>query len=1331
MRVMLLVPVLLVSAVRSFPADQGTEYTERVRPVLEKYCLACHSTAKKKGDLDLERFATLEAIRRDLRPWPLVIENLENGEMPPKKHPQPGADERGRVSQWVRGMLEAEARAHSGDPGRVVVRRLSNAEYNNTVRDLTGIDLEPARDFPADGAAGEGFTNAGDALVMSSTLLAKYLAASKEIADHLVLLPDGFRFSPSKTRRDWTDEAIAQLRAFYAPYPKDGKLPVRPYLSAAVRRREDLLSGRTNPAAVAREEKLNPKYFGILWNALSGAEASFPLDRIRAKWRSAAASEPDALQAEIAAWQESLWRFNKIGSYGGGKLTREEAADPSFAPSQVLKIQPKPVPGKSDVTIYFSSLSAVGEGDVVFARPRFLSGNQTPLFLKDYAQFGEAYEVDLRATFSDTAAYLGAAARTGPSDGLDPALLARWKEILGLEQAGKIPAELDPARMVPAGALEPLDVPTAVNSKWPAIRGWQTRRGELPVLLANASDKAEHIPGLASAHAVVVHPSPDRFVAAAWTSPIEGRLRVEAKVRHVHPGCGNGILWWVEVRREHRSLFLAQGVVDPGQPAQIPPRELRLAAGDEILVAVDPRDGNHVCDLTEIGLTLRETEGERRSWDLARDCADAILTPHAPWRFVAGSTQRVSTGTAPGVKIPPDSLLGKWRSAPDPALALKVQALLSGERPAQEKSPDRVLYDGLVGVDSPLLRGLPGPRRRNPAERYGLEVSRFSDQGDLVLPAGATLSVRLPSALFRDHELVVDASLPAGGSDRAVQFQVSAAPPAAIRVLDGKSPCVSRGAASERLLQGLAEFRSSFPTFICFPKIVPDDEAVCLKLYHREDEPLRRLFLDEEQARRLDRLWEEHRYITQWPETENKNLPLFIGFVTQDGGAEAVRYFEGLRAPFQKRAEAFEKEVQACEPRQEELLLEFAERAYRRPLTEAEKGRLKALYADLRQKPMTHLEAMRTVLVRILVAPSFLFRVEVSEPGSEARAVSGSELATRLSYFLWASTPDRELGRLGAEGTLLEPAVQAAQIDRMLKDPKVRGLATEFATQWLHVRNFRQNREKNEKLFPMFDAPLRDALFEEAVLFFVELLHPGHPSSDLVDADFTFLNERLAHHYAIPGVKGTEMRRVDGVKKYGRGGILALGSILAQESGASRTSPVLRGNWVVDTLLGEKLPKPPANVPRLPEEEPAAEGTVREMVARHTSVPECVVCHVRIDPFGFALEKYDAIGRLREKELGGRQIDASVQLKDGTRFEGIEGLRTWLLKSRRRDFERTFCQKLLGYALGRSVTLTDQPLLEEMVSSLEQGGTLSEAVSRVARSRQFRHHRGLESTKEE
>ena len=303
----------------------------------------------------------------------------------------------------------------------------------------------------------------------------------------------------------------------------------------------------------------------------------------------------------------------------------------------------------------------------------------------------------------------------------------------------------------------------------------------------------------------------------------------------------------------------------------------------------------------------------------------------------------------------------------------------------------------------------------------------------------------------------------------------------------------------------------------------------------------------------------------------------------------------------------------------------------------------------------------------------------------------------------------------------------------MLKDPRTRGLAVEFATQWLQVRDFLDNHEKNTKLFPAFDDQLRAAMFEETVLYFQDLFQNDRSVLEILDSDHTFLDETLAKHYGVPNVSGTAWRRVDGVKKYGRGGVLGMGSVLTTQSGASRTSPVLRGNWVVEVLLGEKIPKPPPDVPKLPDDETATENlTVRQLTERHTRVAACAVCHQRFDPFGFSLEKYDPIGRFRDKDAGGRPIDCKAKLRDGTQFDGVDGLRDYLLTRRKEDFLRHFCTKLLGYALGRSVTLSDRPLIDEMIAGLKANDyRISAAVLAVVRSKQFRFHQERDAVAEE
>src|SRR3954468_6662939 len=285
----------------------GAAYDKQVRPLLERYCYDCHGGADvTEGDINLAAMKSWGVAAKHPKTWQKVAEMLSNGLMPPQDAEQPTKIEREQLQKWVAGVLAIEARAHAGDPGRVVLRRLSNAEYTYTIRDLTGVaSLDPAREFPADGAAGEGFTNTGSALVMSPALVTKYLDAGKEVASHAMLLPDGFRFSPHTTARDWTDDTLSRIRAFYSRFTDSGgnstvnlqgivldtngggRLPVEKYLAATLIERDAVASGRKSIAAAAQEHQLNAKYFGLLWNALNETKASPVLDELRAKWRQA------------------------------------------------------------------------------------------------------------------------------------------------------------------------------------------------------------------------------------------------------------------------------------------------------------------------------------------------------------------------------------------------------------------------------------------------------------------------------------------------------------------------------------------------------------------------------------------------------------------------------------------------------------------------------------------------------------------------------------------------------------------------------------------------------------------------------------------------------------------------------------------------------------------------------------------------------------------------------------------------------------------------------------------------------------------------------------
>jgi hypothetical protein len=386
------------------------------------------------------------------------------------------------------------------------------------------------------------------------------------------------------------------------------------------------------------------------------------------------------------------------------------------------------------------------------------------------------------------------------------------------------------------------------------------------------------------------------------------------------------------------------------------------------------------------------------------------------------------------------------------------------------------------------------------------------------------------------------------------------------------------------------------------------------------------------------------------------------------------------------------------------------------------------LYRTLRAEELPHDEAFRFTMARIFVAPAFLYRLEQAVPGEQPGAVSDWELASRLSYFLWSSMPDETLRAAAASGNLHQPDVLIAQTRRMLSDERVRRLATEFACQWLHIYEFDTLDEKSESHFPEF-VGLRGDMYEESIRFFTDMFQHDGSVLGILDAKHTFVNESLAKFYGIPNVVGPEWRRVEGVNEQQRGGILGLAATLAKHSGASRTSPTLRGNWVSEVLLGEKLPKPPKDVPQLPEDEAAIKDlTVRQLVEKHASDARCSNCHVRVDPLGFALEGFDTIGRHRTKDLAERPIDVSTKLADGTQMVGLEGLRSYLLTTRRDAVLRQFCKKLLGYALGRGVGLSDEPLLTEMQQQLAaKEYRFSAAVESIVRSPQFLEIRGRDA----
>ena len=412
--------------------------------------------------------------------------------------------------------------------------------------------------------------------------------------------------------------------------------------------------------------------------------------------------------------------------------------------------------------------------------------------------------------------------------------------------------------------------------------------------------------------------------------------------------------------------------------------------------------------------------------------------------------------------------------------------------------------------------------------------------------------------------------------------------------------------------------------------------------------------------------------------------------------------------------------IAAAEPCAREIVSTLARRAYRRPVTGADLDLLLPFYAEGSAEGGFD-RGIQRALERMLVSPEFLFRIERDPadvvPGAPYR-VSDLELASRLSFFLWSSIPDDELLDRAVDGTLSDPAVLEAQVQRMLADRRSRALIDNFAEQWLYLRDV-EAKEPDPGFFPGFDENLRQAFQRETELFMDSVLREDRGVSELLTADYTFLNERLAKHYGIPHVYGSHFRRVslDGTA---RRGLLGQGGILTLTSYATRTSPVLRGKWILENLLASPPPPPPPDIPALAERtDDGAALSMRAAMERHRANPACASCHAQMDPLGFALENFDAVGRWRVRGESNDAIDASGILPDGTSFEGPDGMRAALLREPER-FVATVTEKLLTYALGRNVESYDMPAVRAIVHEAAQNEyRFSSIVLGIVRSTPF------------
>jgi hypothetical protein len=560
--------------------------------------------------------------------------------------------------------------------------------------------------------------------------------------------------------------------------------------------------------------------------------------------------------------------------------------------------------------------------------------------------------------------------------------------------------------------------------------------------------------------------------------------------------------------------------------------------------------------------------------------------------------------------------------------------------------------------------------------------------------------------------------------------------------------------------------------------------------YFRDDTPLMDMILDESDRQKLDHLWMDFDMVAFVP--ERTHLQFFVyeraesGTITDpefnfakaedpsNTSDEKIKKFADLYLAkacrkganpqtqqaiiehFPRIADSIrsaERARLAAEPVHRRALLDFARRAYRRPLTPDEQDSLLAFYWSLRQKDgLSHEDAIRDTVISILMSPNFLFRLDLdaeaepTRPASADRLVavehrslpmqahstnvqplSDYALASRLSYFLWSSMPDKELLAHAAAGDLHRPAVLDAQAHRMLRDPRIRALALEFGGNWLDFRRFEEHNAVDRDRFPSFTNDLREAMFEEPLRFLMDEYQGNRSVLDMLYAKHTFVNATLARHYGMKDVKATESDwvRVDNADRYSRGGLLPMAVFLTKNSPGLRTSPVKRGYWVVRRLLGEYIPPPPAVVPELPKDESKlGDLTLRQALAQHRRNPACASCHARFDSYGLVFEGYGPIGELRSTDMGGKPVDTRAPFPGGKEHIGVTGLRQFIHEQRQKDFLDTLCRKLLSYALGRSLQPSDDPTLQLMQQRLvAEGYRFGTLVDTIVTSKQFCNRR--------
>ncbi len=539
--------------------------------------------------------------------------------------------------------------------------------------------------------------------------------------------------------------------------------------------------------------------------------------------------------------------------------------------------------------------------------------------------------------------------------------------------------------------------------------------------------------------------------------------------------------------------------------------------------------------------------------------------------------------------------------------------------------------------------------------------------------------------------------------------------------------------------------------------------------YFRDDEPLCELILSDSERLELDQLWKDLDFVTSAPVRQYQG---FLWFERTDHNflrdaefdfarpenkeavtAERIKQLSVLYLAKAERMKANKEQMFAisdyfaninrqirwietarteAEKSHLDWIEKFAERAFRGSFSESHRTDLRQYYSDLRLKEnLTHEEAIQDLFVWVLMSPEFYYREDLSMQSPDRRPLRDSEIANRLSYFLWSSMPDKRLIEKAVGGQLRDRTVLIGEVERMLRDDRVRGLAVEFGSQWLDFQRFQEHNSVDRIRFPQFTDSLREAMYQEPIRFLLDLIQQNRSVLSCIDGQYAFVNAELAKHYGLTeeANRSSDWWRVSGFSSGERGGLLPMAVFMTQNAPGLRTSPVKRGYWVVRRLLGESIPPPPPNVPELPmDESQLGELSLRQTLEKHRQLESCAVCHDRFDAIGLSFEGYGPVGERRELDLGNKPIDDSAVFPNGSSGHGLAGLREYILRNRADDFEENLCRKLLAFALGRTLRLSDDLLVEEMLKNLRSHdhrfGTL---ITTIVLSPQFLEKRGMQN----